>query len=164
MQQMRRIMIIRFGETNVKPFEKEILRNLPPVDAGQALVCRVGSIGMAFCIYTYATPKQIENIFYDVLDNEGNLSPMVIFDMSSIDNAFLSMLSYPEVNKMVETFNHMIDELITSDETLRIEREMNDRINSAPTLSMDELLDRISEHGMQGLLPQEKKRLDELSK
>jgi hypothetical protein len=110
-----------------------------------AMGCGFG-FGVASVIYTEFTPTQIKNVFDKSAEATDDILPVVVFNWDD-EAAAISLNAIPDLGGMLQCIDQFIED--------QKGREVN--------LTLDELLDKIKESGIESLSPTEMSLLISLS-
>lgn len=138
------VVILRFGKGEPVKGDFKALMELTH-GSMVAMGCGFG-FGVASVIYTEFTPTQIKNVFDKAAEATDDILPVVVFNWED-EAAAISLNAIPDLGGMLQCIDQFIED--------QKGREVN--------LTLDELLDKIKESGIESLSPAEMNRLISLS-
>jgi hypothetical protein len=156
----RIIAIYRMGRPNIVTGEREIIESIIGGREGDAGILPIPTGVIHFAV-TDMTPTQIVKMFKEA-ETRSNQLPVIVFDISSSDNA-MHLDSIMPLKRMLAEFKESIGWVEPNVLSKNQKKSLNDLINCTD-VSLDFLLDKISQVGMDGLSEEEKKQLEKLSK
>ncbi len=139
----RDLVIIRFGVPTPLKKEIDIVSHLSEQDLEGSVCGSMGDMGLISIIRTRFTEKEVVAAFKKVADETGDTLPTLVFELDSPKVAhFLEDML--EFGKLVDQFKEYYG-------------------TKKCTMSIDELLDRLNQVGIERLTPAELTRLKELT-
>jgi hypothetical protein len=145
------IFILRFGKDMLLDVDRLALGELQ-ISEGDILGCSI-SLGVLSLVLTDESPSDLENRYKDAATMLNDIAPIVVWDPASKDAAF-DLTAFPQVFEMISEFE--------KHNNLSILNTKNEVITC--NMSLDELLDKVSQSGQNSLTPLEFDRLKSFSK
>lgn len=149
------IVAIRFGKDLPVKGEKGLISKI--VDGGKAGFLPLFGSGVIIIMHTDLTPVEVVDAF-KTNEEPTNYMPIVAFDASSED-ASIYLDSLLPFSKILEDFKEDLG-LVGRTSHTQEQAEPAEPVE----ISIDYLLDRINQVGLEGLTSDEKAQLEELSK
>lgn len=149
------IVAIRFGKDQLVKGETRLVNEI--VKGGKAGFLPLFRSGVIMIMHTDLTPIEVVNEFKKI-EEPSNYMPVIAFDASSED-ADIYLDSILPFSKLLEDFKEVVG-LIGRTTHTQEPVEQAEHVE----VSIDYLLDRINQVGLEGLTLDEKTKLEELSK
>jgi hypothetical protein len=146
------IVIIRFGSETPLSKEFPIISAASGKDVDKAVGCAFHNTGVISIIYSDWSPEKIVQAFAQVADLTGDILPVLAFELGAPTVAI-------DLNQ-VSSFAEMAKGFLESIESTQKEPAPKRVVE----LSLDELLDLVSQKGLSNLTADELARLKDLTK
>jgi hypothetical protein len=151
----RKVLIIRFGTNQVIRPDAIACSKIHSEDMGTALGVPFGNMGVISLFYTNKSIEEIVKIYKEIGVDRGVDMPIITYELDS-----------PAAGQLLSAVDNF-DILLEKAREIWPDRERVNcyaNLNSECTLSLDQLLDRVGQVGLENMGEAERKRLEELSK